>query len=570
MIKSLPPLSYKQCVQLLICAFYILLPFNWTLTLASENIEAEAMLLIDGQAAEEAAAEAAEKAAEEAAEAAQKAAEQAAQEAEEAAEEAAEQAVERAAEEAEQAADQAVEQAAQEAEEAAEEAAEQAAEQAAEEAEQAAEEAAEQAAEEAEQAAEEAAEQAAEEAEEETEEAAERVAEDAEEEAGDESDYKFSSEKQKNYIANLSAERIRILDESFRENGIEAIDNEMLVLTDDDAELNIQSGNYKVEEQIYLEGLDLVLTRIRTPEDVKISRSLKEVSQNLEKGDVDLNHIYELESDELPKTDTVFKDTGFSSADTLSSDQTAYIKLGLIDTQINQTHSALINQHIITKDFVPYEGVRPEIHGTSVASIMVGNEPEIFSGIISDATLYTASVFFTMPSDKVAATTESLILALDWLVQQNVPIINMSLSGPENKLLEIAIARVMEKGIIIVAAVGNSGPNAPPLYPAAYEGVVAVTAVDNDHQIYLRANRGHHVTFAALGVDILAARAGGGYHTQTGTSIAAPFVSSILANLASTTQNHAYLQKLKENTIDLGPPGFDNIYGYGLIQAEIE
>ena len=81
------------------------------------------------------------------------------------------------------------------------------------------------------------------------------------------------------------------------------------------------------------------------------------------------------------------------------------------------------------------------------------------------------------------------------------------------------------------------------------------------------ANRGDYVTFAALGVDIITAKASGGYHQQTGTSIAAPFVSAILTNISSTEQIHIYLQKLKENTIDLGPPGFDDIYGYGLIQA---
>ena len=280
-----------------------------------------------------------------------------------------------------------------------------------------------------------------------------------------------------------------------------------------------------------------------------------------------MNHIYDLESQELSETDTIFGNTDFSKVMASNGVQNTDIKLGLIDTQINQSHSALINQHIIMKDLVPYEGVRPETHGTSVASILVGNEHPVFKGIITEAKLYAASVFFTMPSGEVAATTESLILALDWLVQQDVPIINMSLSGPENKLLEIATKRVMEKGIVIVAAVGNAGPNAKPLYPAAYSGVVAVTAVDKNHQAYLRANRGDYVTFAALGVDIIAAKASGGYHQQTGTSIAAPFVSAILTNIAGTEQIHTYLQQLKENTIDLGPPGFDDIYGYGLIQA---
>ncbi|VAW03071.1 hypothetical protein MNBD_ALPHA01-2172, partial [hydrothermal vent metagenome] len=83
-------------------------------------------------------------------------------------------------------------------------------------------------------------------------------------------------------------------------------------------------------------------------------------------------------------------------------------------------------------------------------------------------------------------------------------------------------------------------------------------------------NRGRHVTFSAPGVNIPAARAEGGYQARSGTSMAAPFVSAILADmtrLEGLQRQDQLLKKLEENAVDLGKPGFDHTYGYGLIQA---
>ncbi|MCF6197338.1 MAG: S8 family serine peptidase, partial [Emcibacter sp.] len=243
------------------------------------------------------------------------------------------------------------------------------------------------------------------------------------------------------------------------------------------------------------------------------------------------------------------------------------IRIGLIDTMLDTSHSALINQAITIEDFVPYDKERPKYHGTAIAAILVGHDPDKYKGIAVGAKLYAASVFFKYDKTKVAATTESLILALDWLVRQKTSVINMSLSGPADPLLEIAINKVMEKGSIIVAAVGNGGPAAAPLYPAAYPGVVAVTAVDKQQHVYLQANRGRHVAFSAPGVNIPTANAGGGYQIRSGTSIAAPFVSAILAELSPENGTVNIVKLLEKNTIDLGKKGFDSTYGYGLIQA---
>jgi subtilisin family serine protease len=83
--------------------------------------------------------------------------------------------------------------------------------------------------------------------------------------------------------------------------------------------------------------------------------------------------------------------------------------------------------------------------------------------------------------------------------------------------------------LIFVAAAGNGGPNAASAYPAAYERVIAVTAIDSDDQLYGKANRGAYVALAAPGVDILALAPRGAYEMSSGTSLAAAHVSGIVA-----------------------------------------
>ena len=73
---------------------------------------------------------------------------------------------------------------------------------------------------------------------------------------------------------------------------------------------------------------------------------------------------------------------------------------------------------------------------------------------------------------------DALIQSLDWLAGQNVRIVNISLAGPYNKILEIAVDEAAARGLILVASVGNFGSNAGPFYPAAFDNVIAATAVD--------------------------------------------------------------------------------------------
>jgi subtilisin family serine protease len=223
-------------------------------------------------------------------------------------------------------------------------------------------------------------------------------------------------------------------------------------------------------------------------------------------------------------------------------------------------HASLRLSKVEARDFVTNEGTRPLTHGTAVASL-------IAQGSENEARILSASVFFQAPNYAPGATTESLVAALDWLASERVHAINMSLAGPANALLEKAIGALLDAGPPIVAAVGNNGPSGEPLYPAAYAGVIGVTAVDRDGQVFLYANRGEHVDYAALGVNVKVADSEGSWTLQSGTSMASPYVAVVVARMqhAGRIPLDALTAALTASAEDLGRDGFDSTFGHGLI-----
>jgi subtilisin family serine protease len=147
-------------------------------------------------------------------------------------------------------------------------------------------------------------------------------------------------------------------------------------------------------------------------------------------------------------------------------------------------------------------------------------------------------------------------------------VINMSMSGPSDELLQRAIVDMSARGVVFVAAAGNGGPNAPPSYPAAYEQVIAVTAVDKNLRSYNLANHGDYIDVAAPGVDVWTAMPGVLEGYQSGTSFAAPHVTAIVAAVHGRVQDKSKEGLLSALAIhDLGQPGRDRIYGRGLVLA---
>jgi hypothetical protein len=245
------------------------------------------------------------------------------------------------------------------------------------------------------------------------------------------------------------------------------------------------------------------------------------------------------------------------------------LKVGMIDTDVDEGHPAFAGRTIHRFDFSPDgHGAPPNSHGTAVLSLLGGNPLGATPGLVPTAEFFAANIFFSDEKGDAVADTLSLLKALDWMKSFDVKLVNMSFSGPRDELVAEAIGNLSKKGLIFVAAAGNEGPMAPPSYPAAYPQVIAVTAVTKELHNYRYANRGEHIDVAAPGVDIWTAKPGGRAGYSSGTSFAAPHVTAILAvePRESLQQDKAtLLDGLR--TVDLGDQGRDPVYGRGLLMA---
>lgn len=230
------------------------------------------------------------------------------------------------------------------------------------------------------------------------------------------------------------------------------------------------------------------------------------------------------------------------------------LRVGLVDGGVDAAHPALRGLALQRQGCGG--AAHPQAHGTAVASLLAGQ----------GTTLYAADIYCGAPT---GGAVEAVAEALGWLAAERVAVVNLSLVGPPNRLLERAVRAMTARGHLLVAAVGNDGPAAPPLYPAAYPGVVGVTAVGAARGLLPEAARGPQVVLAAPGADLTVARAGStGQARARGTSFAAPLVARLLAarlDLPEAGAAARALDALVREAIDLGPPGRDPGYGWGLV-----
>ncbi len=240
--------------------------------------------------------------------------------------------------------------------------------------------------------------------------------------------------------------------------------------------------------------------------------------------------------------------------------------IGVVDTQVDATHQSLVGAKLTTKSLRRADR-RPSdpAHGTGVVSLLVGQPGTVVVGIVPTARVLAADAFHrTRQGD--TADTYDLITSLDWLADGGVQIINMSLSGPANQALEKAIDATLARGIGVVAAVGRPGEQRTG-YPARYDGVLAVSAVDMLLRPSRLSMRGPHVAYAAPGVGLTVAGARGDLARVDGTSFAAPFVTAALALQMGRERSTAEAaQSLTATAKDLGAPGRDPVFGWGLVQ----
>lgn len=312
------------------------------------------------------------------------------------------------------------------------------------------------------------------------------------------------------------------------------------------------AAGFAVLREERLEDLDLAVVVLAPPRGLSLRRALERLRQLDPDGVWEFNHVY------TPAGDMTAAPGPPALAPARAPLQPG-LRLGLIDTGVDAAHPALAGVPIRQRGFAGDD--RPGAHGTAVASLLAGRSGA-FSGSAPGASLFVADVY---GGSAAGGSSTGVAQALAWMAGADVPVVNISLVGPRNALVEAAVRRAAGRGVLIVAAAGNDGPAAPPLYPASYPGVVGVTGVNARGRALPEAARGPQVDFAAPGADMAAAGPGRGYVNVRGASFAAPLVAGLLARRRGGDP----VEALAAQARDLGPRGPDPVYGRGLVAADL-
>jgi hypothetical protein len=203
------------------------------------------------------------------------------------------------------------------------------------------------------------------------------------------------------------------------------------------------------------------------------------------------------------------------------------VLVAVLDSQVDMDHPDLAGVFAGHFDALGGPAV-PHLHGTAIAGAIAAHQKLV--GVAPKVRLLAVRAF-SGGGASAQGTTYNILKGLDWAASQNARIVNVSFAGPADAMMRDMIAKAYARGIVLIAAVGNAGPNSPPLYPAAFRGVIGVTATDANDKLLPVANRGAQVAVAAPGVDILAPAPNGAYQVTSGTSIATAHASGIAALL---------------------------------------
>lgn len=313
----------------------------------------------------------------------------------------------------------------------------------------------------------------------------------------------------------------------------------------------LKADGFEIVESTQLDNVSGTLLLLRAPASLTDEAALDTLDDLADPDSVGFNHLF----------DGAAVKTSRRRDAAVPQRMACGCEVGLIDTGVASSLDKLSHVTVTQRAFNAKD-TQARMHGTAVASIMSGTTRNP-----ARATKIVVADIFSGPRD-TSGSSLALIKAIDWLAGQGVPVINISLSGPRNPAVAKAVARITARGHLVVAAAGNDGPAAPPVFPGAYDGVVGVTAVDAQDRVYRYANRGDYVDFAARGVAVTTLDQNGAVRDATGTSFAAPVIAARLAaklRKPGVDASRKAVRELEAEARDLGAKGRDPVYGAGLI-----
>ncbi len=243
------------------------------------------------------------------------------------------------------------------------------------------------------------------------------------------------------------------------------------------------------------------------------------------------------------------------------------VRVGVIDSGINP-HEDIAARLIAGTSYI--EGGDPDNtadtygHGTQVAGLIAGSGKNGFIGAAPGAEVVPLKI-----TDGKGVTVSTVCRAIyGGINDYDCDILNLSLGiGSEFKTLKEAVEYAGEQGVVIVAAAGNSGSRAK-LYPAAYDTVIGVGAVDSGGAWFYHSNHNDSVFITAPGVNVKTIGRYGGYELRSGTSFAAPYAAAaaaVLLGIDDTLTPQDIMGILARTAADKGDPGYDEYYGAGIL-----
>ena len=329
--------------------------------------------------------------------------------------------------------------------------------------------------------------------------------------------------------------------------GRERVRREVLMVADPRSIDTVRDAGFVIISERPLTAFGETLARIRVRRGRSVEQVISELQALAPLASIAPHHLFRPSGDEAVAT------TVESAPAPIVAANSGHV--GVIDTGADISWPALSHSIVQTEGFAD-GGYTSRAHGTLVSEIVAR----------SGARLTVADVFGVDADNRLIAPAAAVASAIDWLVANGVRVINISIEGPDNFVLAHVIKRALAADVAIVAAAGNGGPAAAPAFPAAYPGVIAVTAVDANGQVYRRANRGDYIAFAARGVHVESEyeSAKSKAKTVSGTSFASPVVAAAIARrLEGSAGVGGVIDSLKTEARDLGAPGRDAIYGWG-------
>ena len=324
------------------------------------------------------------------------------------------------------------------------------------------------------------------------------------------------------------------------EQGQPVVRGEILVVSPDLANLTAaKAAGFAVLRTETDPALGVSIVALAPPRGLDVRKAVAQLRKADPAGSYDYNHVY--------------LDAGVA-ADPVAAPSDAAVTVGLLDGGVDGRAPTFAGVSVEQRAFAGPS--RASAHGTATASLL---------GVGQGGRIRAADVY---GDGKAGGSASAIVAALGWMAATRTPVVNISLVGPANAALAAGVKAMVSRGYLLVAAVGNDGPAAPPLYPASYPGVIAVTGVDAHKKPLPEAGKALHLEFSAQGAGLRAAKPGGGTATVRGSSFAAPIVAGRLARLLPAPDPVSALSavdKLTGAAEDLGASGYDPVFGRGFV-----